>query len=338
MHPRWQTRRVIIGYGAYRNGLRLEHDPDGSGHQDFTELAEACGVESDFVWVGLLNPEPAELNDAARAFGIHPLAAEDAHLSDERPKVDVHVDTLTVVLRPARYLEEEERVEFGQITVMASPRHLVVVRHGDAVPLTDLRARMEADPAWLARGPAAVLHAIVEELLDAYAPVLAGISDDIEEVEQVVFSNTRESPTQRIYELKREVLQLSRSTVPLEPALAKLATIDHPVLDDELRRYFADSNDELRHVIDQVQTHRELLNGALEANLTQVSVRQNEDMRKISAWVAILAVPTMIAGIYGMNFEEMPELGTRYGYYVVLAVIVAACIALHRVFKRSGWL
>lgn len=335
---RWQTRRVIIGHGAYRGGRRMDHDPDGNGHQDFSELVEACGVDSDFIWVGLLDPEPRELNDAARAFGIHPLAAEDARLSHERPKVDVFGDTLTVVLRPARYLEDVEQVEFGQITVMASPRHLLVVRHGDAVPLTDLRARMEADPEWLKLGPGAVLHAIVEEVVDAYGPVLTGISDDIDEVEEAVFSMSRESPTQRIYELKREVLEFGRATVPLEPALSKLSVIDHPVLGDELRRYFADSNDEVRHVIDQVLTDRELLNGALEANLTQVSVRQNEDMRKISAWVAILAVPTMIAGIYGMNFEEMPELGTRYGYYVVLAVIVAACVALHRVFKRSGWL
>jgi magnesium transporter len=168
--------------------------------------------------------------------------------------------------------------------------------------------------------------------------VLHGISDDIDEVEETVFSSSRESPTQRIYELKREVLEFGRAAVPLGDAVAKLSTLEHPVLNDELRRYFADTDDDVRHVVDQILTDRELLNGALEANLTQVSVRQNEDMRKISAWVAILAVPTMIAGIYGMNFEEMPELGTRFGYYVVLGVIVVVCAVLHRIFKRSGWL
>ncbi len=329
---------MIIGTGAYRDGKRIDHDPDQSGQQDFAELADACGIDSAFVWVGLYDPEPRELNDAARAFGIHPLAVEDAQVTHERPKVDVFGDTLTVVLRPARYQEDIEEVEFGQITMMASPRHILVVRHGDAVPLTDLRARMEADPNWLAQGPGAVLHAIVDEVVEAYAPVLTGIADDIDEVEETVFSTTRESPTQRIYELKREVLEFGRAAMPLNDAITKLATLQHPVLNQELRRYFADTNDDVRHVVDQVMTDRELLNGALEANLTQVSVRQNEDMRKISAWVAILAVPTMIAGIYGMNFEEMPELRTRYGYYVVLSVIVLVCIALHRAFKKAGWL
>jgi magnesium transporter len=329
---------VIIGTGAYRDGERIDHDPDQSGHQDFGELAEACGIDSDFVWVGLFDPEPHELNDAARAFGIHPLAVEDAQLDHERPKVDVFGDTLTVVLRPARYLEDVEQVEFGQITMMASPRHILVVRHGDAVPLTDLRARMEADPNWLSQGPGAIMHAIVDEVVEAYVPVLTGISDDIDEVEEAVFSTNRESPTQRIYELKREVLEFGRAAVPLADALGKLKVLEHPVLNDELRRYFADTTDDVRHVVDQVMTDRELLNGALEANLTQVSVRQNEDMRKISAWVAILAVPTMIAGIYGMNFEEMPELGTRYGYYVVLGFIVVVCLVLHRAFKKAGWL
>lgn len=329
---------MIIGSGAYRNGKRLESDRDANGHEDFHELATACGIDSDFVWVGLYEPTESELQHALDAFDIHPLAIEDAQMTHERPKVDVFGDTLTVVLRPARYLDDIEEVEFGQITMMASPRHIVVVRHGDAVPLTDLRARMEADPAWLTQGPGAVIHAIVDEVVEAYAPVLAGISDDIGEVEATVFSTSRESPTQRIYDLKREVLEFGKAAIPLADALAKLKVLQHPVLNDELRRYFADTNDDVRHVVDQVQTDRELLTGALEANLTQVSVRQNEDMRKISAWVAILAVPTMIAGLYGMNFEHMPELGTRYGYYIVLGIIVTACIILHRIFKRSGWL
>lgn len=329
---------MIIGTGAYRDGRRIQHDPDRSGHQDFVELAQSTSDDSAFVWVGLLDPDPRELSAAANAFGIHPLAIEDAQLDHERPKVDVYGDTLTVVLRPARYLDDLERVEFGQITMMASPRHVLVVRHGNAVPLTDLRARMEADPDWLAQGPGAVMHAIVDEVVEAYAPVLAGISDDIDEVEEVVFSTSRHSPTQRIYELKREVLEFGRAAVPLAETLFHLSSLDHPVLNDELRRYFADVNDDVRHVVDQITTDRELLTGALEANLTQVSVRQNEDMRKISAWVAILAVPTMIAGVYGMNFRHMPELDTRYGYYVVLGVIATSCLTLYRIFKKSGWL
>jgi magnesium transporter len=329
---------MIIGSGAYRDGRRLPDDPDGNGHQDFVELANACDVRSDFVWVGLFDPSDEELGTAAKAFGIHPLALEDAEQDHERPKVDVFGDTLTVVLRPARYVEATETVEFGQITLLASPRHILVVRHGNAVPLTHLRDRMEAKPEWLSQGPGAVLHAIIDEVVEAYAPVQTGIADDIDEVEVTVFSSSRTSPTQRIYDLKREVLEFGKAAVPLADVLGKLKVLEHPVLNAELRRYFADTNDDVRHVVDQIAADRELLTAALEANLTQVSVRQNEDMRKISAWVAILAVPTMIAGIYGMNFDHMPELRSRYGYYVVLTVIVGSCLLLYRTFKKSGWL
>jgi magnesium transporter len=331
-----QNCAVIVGSGAYRDGSRfLGEDLDPA---DLQRLASSCSDGNDFVWVGLLDPSPEELDTAATAFGIHPLAIEDAQTPHERPKVDVYGETLTIVLRPARYLEDTEIVEFGQITMMAAPNHIIVVRHGDAVPLVDLRARMEAHPEWLMQGPGAVLHAITDEVVEAYAPVLTGIEDDIGEVEEVVFSDSRDNPTQRIYQLKREVLELSRATNPLVDVLAKLRNLDHPVLNDELHRYFADTNDDLAHVVDQVVNDRELLTGALEANLTQVSVRQNEDMRKISAWVAIGGVPTAVAGIYGMNFEHMPELETRYGYYVVIAVLAVICFSLYRVFKRSGWL
>jgi magnesium transporter len=337
---------MIVGSGAYRGGLRLDsaatvdelETGDTIDAVALADLASSCTERTDFVWVGLLDPSEGELDEVSTAFGIHPLALEDAQLLHERPKVDVFGDTLTIVLRPARYIEESESVEFGQITMMAAPSHVVVVRHGNAVPLVDLRTRMEADPRWLAQGPGAVMHAIVDEVVEAYVPVLAGIGDDIDEVEEVVFSASRENPTQRIYDLKREVLELGKAALPLVDVLARLKTLEHAVVNEELRRYFADTNDDLRHVVDQIVTDRELLTGALEANLTQVSVRQNEDMRKISAWVAIAAIPTMIAGIYGMNFENMPELDARYGYFVVLGLIGICCLTLYRVFKRSGWL
>ncbi len=329
---------MIVGSGAYRNGKRIAECEGLSSPDRFAEFAASADAEDGFVWLGLFDPSRRELAAAGEAFGLHPLALEDAELTAERPKVDVFGDTLTVVLRPARYIEDVEEVEFGQITLMASPGQIVVVRHGNAVPLIDLRNRMEADPEWLTLGAGAVLHAVIDEVVEAYAPVLAGIADDIYEVETTVFSPDRESPTQRIYDLKREVLEFGKAATPLADALTKLKTLDHPVLNDELRRYFADTTDDVRHVVDQVMTDRELLTGALEANLTQVSVRQNEDMRKMSAWVAILAVPTMIAGIYGMNFKRMPELDSRYGYYVVMGVIAVICLTLYRQFKKSGWL
>ena len=342
---------MIVGVGVYRNGQIIadrttdrttggaDERSDTTGTTDFAGLADSCGVGSDFVWLGLFEPSRRELQAAADAFGIHPLAVEDAETRHERPKVDVIGDTLTVVLRPARYLDDTETVEFGQITMLCSPRHIVVVRHGDAVPLDTLRARMEAQPDRLALGPGAVLHEILDVVVEAYYPVLTGVADDIDEVEAQVFSDRiHEDPSQRIYELLREVLGFSRAVAPLGELLTVLRSLDHPVLNGELSHYVADTLDDVRRVLDQVNTDRELLHSALEANLTQVGLRQNEDMRKISAWVAILAVPTGVAGVYGMNFKNMPELETRYGYFVVLSFTAALCAYLWYRFKRSGWL
>jgi magnesium transporter len=324
---------VIVGAGVYRHGKRV--DVTGT----FEELADSCTTPDSFTWLGLYEPSDDELGRAAEAFGIHPLAIEDAKLHDERPKVDVFGDTLTVVLRPARYDDASESVQFGQITMMCSPRHIVVVRHGDAVPLNTLRSRLEAMPERLALGPGAVLHEILDRVVEGYYPVLTGLGDDIDQVEGEVFSDSiRIDPTQRIYELQREVLQFSRAVTPLAEMLAELRFLSHPVLNEELQHYVSDTNDDVKRVMDQINGDRELLHSALEANLTQVSIRQNSDMRKMSAWVAILAVPTMIAGIYGMNFEHMPELETRYGYFFVVGSIAAICLFLYTRFRKSGWL
>ena len=323
---------VIIGQGVYRNGHKVADE--GS----FAELASRSEGPESFVWVGLKEPSTAELEEAADAFGIHPLAIEDAQASHERPKVDLFGETLTLVLRSAAYDDAAERIEIGQITVMSSPGHVLVVRRGEGVSLTDLRSRMEADPQWLAQGPGVVLHAIIDTVVEAYLPVAAGIDNDIAEVEEAVFSTERDMPTRRIYELTREVLEFRKSAYPLTRVMETLTRVSHPMITDDIRRYLRDTEDDVKRVVDQIHTERELLDSALEANLAQVGIRQNEDMRKISAWVAIAAVPTMVAGIYGMNFDHMPELDTRYGYFVVLAVVAAACFALYRTFKRSGWL
>jgi magnesium transporter len=322
---------TIVGQAAYRDGRAL--DIDGT----FDELSGACR-NGEFVWVGLKDPSPSELDSAMRAFGIHPLAVEDAQTTHERPKVDVFGDTLTLVLRPARYDEPRETVEFGQITIMCSPHHVLVVRHGEAVPLDTVRAELEADPELLANGPGAVLHKILDSVVEAYLPVLEGIDGDIGEVEGEVFDDRRRYPTQRIYELKREVLQFRKAVFPLESVMETLTRERHPVVNDELRRYLHDTEDDVKRVVDQIHTENELLTSVLEANLTQVGISQNEDMRKMSAWVAILAVPTMVAGIYGMNFEHMPELETRFGYFVVMGSIALVCGTLYYKFRRAGWL
>jgi magnesium transporter len=322
---------MIIGSGVYRKGRNT------GAKGDFASMAEATGDDA-FVWVGLKDPSEAELLEAAAAFDIHPLAIEDAQATHERPKVDVFGDTLTLVLRSAAYDDAAEVVEMGQITVMSSPGHVLVVRQGNGVPLTDLRSRMEADPEWLAQGPGVVLHAILDTVVEAYLPVVAGIDNDITEVEAAVFSEDRHLPTQRIYQLTREVLEFRKSAYPLTRVMETLTRLPHPMITDDIRRYLHDTEDDVKRVVDQISTERELLDSALQANLAQVGVQQNEDMRKMSAWVAIAAVPTMVAGIYGMNFEYMPELGARYGYFVIMGVVALICLALFRTFKRSGWL
>ena len=222
---------MIIGQGVYRNGHKVADE--GS----FAELASRSEGPESFVWVGLKEPSTAELEEAADAFGIHPLAIEDAQASHERPKVDLFGETLTLVLRSAAYDDAAERIEIGQITVMSSPGHVLVVRRGEGVSLTDLRSRMEADPQWLAQGPGVVLHAIIDTVVEAYLPVAAGIDNDIAEVEEAVFSTERDMPTRRIYELTREVLEFRKSAYPLTRVMETLTRVSHPMITDDIRRY-----------------------------------------------------------------------------------------------------
>jgi magnesium transporter len=243
-----------------------------------------------------------------------------------------------VVLKTARYVDSEEVVEFGEILLFIGHDFVITVRHGEATGLHRVREEVEANPEQLRHGPGAVLHAIVDRVVDDYTPAIEGLDEDIQQVEDEVFSGARTNPTERIYKLKREVVEFFRAAAPLVEPMSKLAQGRYELIHPEVRAYFRDVNDHLRRVEDQLESYRDLLTSVLEANLSQVGVRQNEDMRKISAWVAIAAVPTMIAGIYGMNFEHMPELGSRFGYPAVLLVMLLACLTLFRTFKRSGWL
>ncbi len=356
---------MIMGCAAYRDGHLIQDGHEGvpspitgpkgatvatatpslgSHHADnhdvdrITTCATAAAAEGGFVWIGLLDPTEAELATIGRAFDIHPLALEDAQTSWERPRVDINSQTLTVVMQPARYDEVHEIVEFGQITILAGPDYLIAVRHGNAIQPTDIRQAMESDPAWLAQGPGAVLHAMIDRVVESYGPVIAGVTDDVEEVEAQVFSDHRSSPTQRIYELKREVIQFAKAVGPLVGILRELSTADHPLISHELQKYFSDIGDDAQLFADQTTTQRDLLTSALQANMTEVSLKQNEDMRRISAWGAILAVPTMISGVYGMNFNNMPELQTNYGYFIVIGVMATASASLYFYFKKIGWL
>jgi len=290
------------------------------------------------VWLGLYEPTQDELDSVRREFGLHELAVEDALNAHQRPKLEVYDDTLFVVLKPARYIDPEEVVQTGEILVFVSSSFVVAVRHGEASALREARKRLEHRRDLLAAGTGGVLYAIVDKIVDDYEPVVEGVANDIQEIEQQVFSATRENPAERIYKMEREVLEFSRAVTPLTPAVDRLARGHFDLIDEDLHEYFRDVHDHLLRVGQRIDAFRDLLSSALQANLTQVSVRQNEDMRKITAWVAILAVPTMVAGIYGMNFKHMPELEWTFGYPLVLAVTLVICLLLYRRFRRAGWL
>ena len=298
---------------------------------------EAAGEDGTFVWLGVVEPSESEFKAIAGEFGLHELAVEDAVRAHQRPKLEEYGETLLVVVKTARYVDPKEVIEVGELAVFVAPGFVISVRHGNA-DLAPVRARLERRPDLLEHGPGAVLYAIVDHVVDRYVEAAHGFDEDVREVELQVFSGDGQNPTERIYKLEREVLEFQAATAPLAEALEDLCRGDVAVVPAALHEYFRDVEDHLRRVSGRIENFRQLLDRALEANLTQVSMRQNEDMRKISAWVAIAAVPTMMAGIYGMNFEHMPELEWRFGYPLVLTVILTACLFLYWRFKRAGWL
>jgi magnesium transporter len=324
---------MIVDCAIYEDGSRRQ------GKLPLHEASElAKSTSQAFVWIGLHEPAEGEFDAVAREFELHELAVEDAIKAHQRPKIEEYDGTLFIVLKTAEYHDDSETVEFGEINLFVGEGFVISVRHGGPSPLDDVRRQLEERPDLLRCGAGAVMHAIADRVVDDYEPVLAGIEDDIEEVEETVFSADRASPTERIYKLKREVLAMHRATGPLIDPLQRLARGDVPHVHEEITEYFRDVYDHVARANDAVESMREMLNGVLDANIAQVSVRQNEDMRKITAWVAIAAVPTLLAGIWGMNFKHMPELGWGLGYPMALLVIATVMFTLWRLFRRAGWL
>jgi magnesium transporter len=323
---------MIVDCAVYRRGQRIERSRDVAGVR--ADAAAAGG----FAWVGLVEPSAEEFDAVRREFGLHELAVEDAIRAHQRPKLEVYGETVFLVVKTVRYDTAAEQLEIGELMAFLGPDFLVTVRHGEAGGLGNVREHLERSPALLGLGPGAALHAVVDRVVDGYAPVVLAVRDDIEEVESDVFSPGARNPVERIYKLRREVIELARSTGPLRSALEALADAEMPHVGPDLFPYFRDVADHVARINEQVDGFGTLLAGVLQANLTQVSVRQNEDMRRISAWVAILAVPTSVAGIYGMNFRTMPELDWRYGYPAVLILIGVVCAVLFVRFRRAGWL
>jgi len=322
---------MIVDCAAYQEGERL------AGELPIAQAFTASCLENAFVWIGLHEPTEEEFDSVRLEFELHELAVEDAITAHQRPKLEAYGDCLLVVLKPARYLDPDREIELGEILIFVGDGFIITVRHGEAA-LHAVRLSIEERPELLRCGPGAALHAIVDRIVDDYGPVIAAIDRDIEEVEREVFSHSRANPAEAIYKLKREVLELHAAVAPLAEPLDRLARGRHELIHEEIRPYFRDAHDHVLRAIDQIEGHRDVLTSVLTANLTQVTVRQNEDVRRISAWAAILAVPTMIAGLYGMNFRNMPEVGWRYGYPLVIGLIVIACFTVWRYFRRIGWL
>jgi magnesium transporter len=316
------------------------------GGRDLVETVEKIRKDDEgFVWLGLHEPTEAEFSVIAQLFDLHPLAVEDSVHAHQRPKLERYDETLFAVFKTVCYVEHTELtatsevVNTGEIMVFVGSDFVITVRHGLHGSLGPLREELEADPQQLAKGPAAVLHAIADHVVDDYLSVTDAVQEDIDQVETDVFAeNGARADPGRIYQLKRELLELKRAVVPLSRPITDLATRPIRVVDQEIQAYFRDVSDHLLRVTEQIAAFDDLLNSILQAHLAQVSVAQNEDMRKITAWAALIAVPTMVCGVYGMNFEFMPELHWKFGYAWAIGVIGVACFFLHRGFKRNGWL
>ena len=323
---------MIVDCAIYENGVRR----DGK-----VELEHAYDVRHEpgrFVWIGLYEPTEQEFETLRREFDLHPLAVEDAIHAHQRPKLEVYDEMVFMVLKTARYVDPKEVIQLGEVLVFLGEDFVITVRHGQASSLAPVREALDADPERLKHGPSSALHAILDHVVDDYQPAIEGLDTDIDEVEEQLFSGERVNPAERIYKLQREVLSFRKATAPLVEPVDKLARGHYMQIHPEVRDYFRDVNDHLIRVRDQLDAMRDLLSSSLQANLAQVGVRQNDDVRKISAWVAIAAVPTAIAGIYGMNFDHLPELRWELGYPAVIAFMALFCGLLYYRFRRSGWL
>ena len=329
---------VIVDSVIYVDGRRAAES------HSLEETYEACREQRGLAWVGLHKPTKDELNCVAEEFGLDPLAVEDALKAHQRPTLRRYGHTLFVALRTARYLDESETVEFGEIHVFVGEKFVITVRHGEDPALEEVRSRLEGEPELLRQGPAAILYAITERVVDDYAPVVDGLENDIDEIEAEVFGGNADV-SRRTYQLSREVIQFQQATRPLAAILDYLTGEKGSEVESEIRRYLSDVREHALHIIERAEGFRALLSGILSVNLTLVglaqteaSIDQNEEVKKISAWAAILFAPTLIGTVYGMNFRSMPELNWVFGYPFALSLMGLVSLTLYLVFKRRGWL
>ncbi|GAB2946870.1 magnesium/cobalt transporter CorA [Streptomyces sundarbansensis] len=327
---------MIVDCAIYRDGRRIERP------EDFSEaLDEARDALDAFLWIGLHEPTEAEFDRVRDEFGLHPLAVEDALRAHQRPKLEVYDDSLFVVLKPIVYEPASDTVSADELMVFVGDSFVVTVRHGEGAPLAAVRRRLESEPKVLKHGPTAVLYAVSDAVVDHYMDVAGELQVDLEELEAQVFAPSggdSKNTAARIYTFKRQVLEFRRAAGPLAAPMARLSAAGVPFVHEHAQPFFRDVADHLTRANEQVEGLDRLLSDILSAHLAQMGVRQNDDMRKISAWAAMAAVPTMVAGIYGMNFDTMPELHWPWTYPLVVALMGLTVYGLYRLFKRRGWL
>ena len=336
----------IVDNAIYRDGVRQAHP--GSLDQTFEELHEKGG----FAWIGMYRPTEDELRAVANEFELHELSVEDALTGHQRPKIERYGDTFFMVLRPARYLDAPEEVEFGEVHLFIGPNFAITVRHAESPDLGRVRRRLELTPTLLALGPQAILYAVLDEVVDEYQPVIAGLENDIDEIENQIFDG-EPAVSRRIYELAGEAMAFQRATHPLADIMASLeGGYDKYEVDVELRRNFRDVHDHVLQTIAKADSFRAVLQNALTVQATLVTQKQNEEMRtlsqasieqgeqvkKISSWAAIIFAPGLVGSIYGMNFKVMPELDWVWGYPFALALMLGSAVGLYIIFKKRGWL
>ncbi|MFG3498397.1 magnesium/cobalt transporter CorA [Streptomyces sp. NPDC047928] len=329
-------RAVIVDCAIYRDGRRRAGPTDV-----VAALEQARDAVDAFLWIGLHEPTAQEFDRVAEEFGLHPLAVEDALKAHQRPKLEVYEDSLFMVLKPIVYEPRGDTVSAGELMVFMGDSFVVTVRHGEGAPLAAVRQRLEAEPEMLRHGPTSVLYAISDAVVDYYIDVASELQVDLEELEADVFQPTggdAKNTASRIYTFKRQVLEFRRAAGPLAPPMARLAGAGVPYVSERAQPFFRDVSDHLTRATEQVEGLDRLLSDILSAHLAQMGVRQNDDMRKISAWAAMAAVPTMVAGVYGMNFTHMPELHWLWSYPALIVLMAVAVASLYRLFKRRGWL
>ncbi|MBI3899892.1 MAG: magnesium/cobalt transporter CorA [Gammaproteobacteria bacterium] len=322
---------MIVDCALYRDGARVKQ-------LTIDEISEALAdADGGFVWLGLYEPSEQLLHVVKEEFGLHELAVEDAHSAHQRPKLEMYGDSLFMVLRTCQFVNN--KIEFGETHIFVGKNYLVTVRHGASQAYSPVRARCESSPEQMCRGPGYVLYAVVDFVVDNYLPIVQNLEARLDEVDDDIFrGDTKQTSLKRIYDLKWQLMQLRKAVEPLLEVCGQLLNLRTPLIADEARPYFRDVLDHVRRASESIEIMRDMVNTALSVNVGLITIRQNEVVKSLAGWGALLAVPTLISSIYGMNFHHMPELEWKYGYPVVLGGIVLVCSLLYRKLRRAGWI